>query len=127
MAVAAAAVLAPVAALWLFLSLLDLFFGELAEGLAAAVLLYVALGRGDYPTDIERFLARARVGDLEGADMLLSERARQSEQDEADKSAGMCDFAYRGYSRWFPPVLYYLMLGPLAASLSLGVLGERAV
>ena len=108
-------VLAPVAALWLFLSLLDLFFGELAAGLAAAVLLYVALGRGDYPTDIERFLARARVGDLEGADMLLSERARQSEQDEADKSTGMRDFAYSGYSRWFPPVLYYLMLGPLAA------------
>ena len=86
-------VLAPVAALWLFLSLLDLFFGELAAGLAAAVLLYVALGRGDYPTDIERFLARARVGDLEGADMLLNERARQSDQNEADGSVGMRDFA----------------------------------
>ena len=107
--------------------MLDLFFGKLAAGLAAAVLLYVALGRGDYP-DIERFLARARVGDLEGADMLLSERARQSEQDEADGSAGMRDFAYRGYSRWFPPVLYYLMLGPLCCNhLSFGVFGERAV
>ena len=108
-------VLAPVLALWLFLALLDLFFGALATGLAGVVVLYVAWGRGDYPTDIERFLARARVGDLEGADMLLNERARESEQDEADGSAGMRDFAYRGYSRWFPSVLYYLMLGPLAA------------
>ncbi len=108
-------VLAPVFALWLLLVLLDLFFGGLAEGLAGVVLLYVAWGRGDYPTDIERFLARARVGDIEGADMLLSERARQSDQDEANGSRGMRDFCYRGYSRWFPPVLYYLMLGPLAA------------
>ena len=46
------------------------------------------LGRAIIPTDIERFLARARVGDLEGADMLLSERARQSDQDEADGSRG---------------------------------------
>ena len=47
--------------------------------------------------------------------MLLSERARQSDQDEADWSARMRDFSYLGYSRWFPSVLYYLMLGPLAA------------
>ena len=107
-------VLAPVLALWLSLSLLDLFFGTLATGLAGVVVLYVAWGRGDYPTDIERFLARARVGDLEGADMLLSERAHQSDQVEAE-GQGMRDFAYRGYSRWFPSVLYYLMLGPLAA------------
>ncbi len=108
-------VLAPVFGLWLFMALLDLFFGELAEGLAGVVMLYVAWGRGDYPTDIERFLARARVGDLEGADMLLSDRARQSVQDEADEPRGMRDFSYHGYSRWFPAVFYYLILGPLGA------------
>jgi AmpE protein len=47
--------------------------------------------------------------------MLLSERSRQSDQHEADGSAGMRDFSYRGYSRWFPSGFYYLMLGPLAA------------
>ena len=108
-------VLPPVFALWLILELLDLVFGELAVGLAGVVLLYVAWGRGDYPTDIERFLARARVGDLEGAEMVLSDRTGRSDQDESEEPRGMREFSYRGYSRWFPPVLYYLMLGPLSA------------
>ena len=98
------------------LLLLAVFVGELADALVGLVLLYFAWGRGDYATDLARFLARARVGDQEGADMLLTERARQADSDETGGRRAMRDFAYRGFSRWFPPVLYFWLLGPFAAA-----------
>ena len=98
------------------LLVLAVFLGELADALVGLVLLYFSWGRGDYATDVARFLARARVGDQEGADMLLTERARQADSDETGRRRAMRDFAYRGFSRWFPPVLYFWLLGPFAAA-----------
>ena len=109
-------VAAPLIGTGIALLLLAVFVGELADALVGLVLLYFAWGRGDYATDLARFLARARVGDQEGADMLLTERARQADSNETDGRRAMRDFAYRGFSRWFPPVLYFWLLGPFAAA-----------
>ena len=109
-------VAAPLIGAGIALLLLAVFVGELADALVGLVLLYFAWGRGDYATDLARFLARARVGDQEGADMLLTERARQADSDETGGRRAMRDFAYRGFSRWFPPVLYFWLLGPFAAA-----------
>lgn len=90
--------------------------GGAAEALIGASLLYFAWGRGDYPTDLERFLARARVGDTQGARALLSQLGAQQTQDEEQSSLAMRYFLFRGFSRWFPPVLYFWLLGPFAAA-----------
>ena len=66
-------VAAPLIGAALLLWLLSGLVGGLAEALIGIALLYFAWGRGDYPTDLEKFLARARVGDVEGAQMLLSD------------------------------------------------------
>ena len=109
-------VAAPLIGAGIALLVLAVLLGELADALVGLVLLYFAWGRGDYATDLARFLARARVGDQEGADMLLTERARQADSNETDGRRAMRDFAYRGFSRWFPPVLYFWLLGPFAAA-----------
>ncbi len=90
--------------------------GGAAEALIGASLLYFAWGRGDYPTDLERFLARARVGDTQGARALLSQLGARQTQDEEQSSLAMRYFLFRGFSRWFPPVLYFWLLGPFAAA-----------
>ena len=74
-----APLLAGVTVLWV----LEAFLGGLAEALVGTALLYFSLGRGDYPTELQRFLARARVGDEEGAAMLLSESSTDREPGEA--------------------------------------------
>ena len=107
---------APLIGAGIALLVLAVFLGELADALVGLVLLYFAWGRGDYATDLARFLARARVGDQEGADMLLTERARQADSNETGGRRAMRDFGYRGFSRWFPPVLYFWLLGPFAAA-----------
>ena len=107
-----APLLAGAAVLWV----LEAFLGGLAEALVGTALLYFSLGRGDYPTELQRFLARARVGDEEGAAMLLSEHAADRDPDGARGQRALRDFAYRGFVRWFPPVLYFWSLGPLGAA-----------
>ena len=68
-------VAAPLIGAGIVLLLLAVFLGELADALMGLALLYFAWGRGDYSTDLARFVARARVGDKEGADMLLTDNA----------------------------------------------------
>ena len=107
-----APLLAGVVVLWI----LEAVLGGLAEALIGTALLYFAWGRGDYPTELQRFLARARVGDDEGAAMLLSEPALDSVESESQGHRAMRDFGYRGFARWFPPVLYFWLLGPFGAA-----------
>ena len=52
-----APLLAGVVVLWM----LEAVLGGLAEALIGTALLYFAWGRGDYPTELQRFLARARA------------------------------------------------------------------
>ncbi len=94
---------------------LAFFLGELGEALMSVVLLYFAFGRDDYPTDLQRFLARARVGDLDGAAMLVTDSSAAPEEDIALPNAALEAFGYRGFARWFPTVLYFWLLGPFAA------------
>ena len=48
--------------------------------------------------------------------MLLSEPAADLDPEEARGQRALRDFAYRGFARWFPPVLYFWLLGPLGAA-----------
>ena len=107
---------APLLAGAVVLWILEAFLGGLAEALVGTALLYFSLGRGDYPTELQRFLARARVGDEEGAAMLLSESDSDRSPGEARGQRALRDFAYRGFARWFPPVLYFWLLGPFGAA-----------
>jgi membrane protein required for beta-lactamase induction len=102
--------------IFLFLfSVLAFFLGELGEALVSVALLYFAFGRDDYPTDLQRFLARARVGDLHGAEMLVTDPNALPEQGITLPDAALQAFGYRGFARWFPTVLYFWLLGPFAA------------
>ena len=107
---------APLLAGAVVLWVLEAFLGGFAEALVGTALLYFSLGRGDYPTELQRFLARARVGDEEGAAMLLSEPPADRDPEEARGQRALRDFAHRGFARWFPPVLYFWLLGPLGAA-----------
>ncbi len=98
------------------LSLLQVFLGGFAEALMGVVLLYFSWGRGDYPTELQRFLARARVGDTVGAGALLDLSEEASGDSEAWEREVLGHFAYRGYARWFPSVLYFCLLGPFGAA-----------
>ena len=95
---------------------LAFFLVELGEALMSVALLYFAFGRDDYPTDLQRFLARARVGDLDGAEMLVADPSALSEEGIALPEAALQAFGYRGFARWFPTVLYFCLLGPFAAA-----------
>ena len=48
--------------------------------------------------------------------MLLSESSADREPGEARGQRALRDFAYRGFARWFPPVLYFWLLGPFGAA-----------
>ena len=96
-------------------SVLAFFLGELGEALMSVALLYFAFGRDDYPTDVQRFLARARVGDLDGAEMLVTDPNAHSEHSITLSDAALQAFGYRGFARWFPAVFYFWLLGPFAA------------
>lgn len=108
-------VAAPLIGAGLVLWLSSGLVGGLAEALIGIALLYFAWGRGDYPTDSEKFLARARVGDVEGAQMLLSD-ASVGGTSEPLAVRAIRDLSYRGFARWFPPVLYFWLLGPFGAA-----------
>ena len=82
----------------------------------SVALLYFAFGRDDYPTDLQRFLARARVGDLDGAEMLVTDPSALPKDGITLPEAALQAFGYRGFARWFPTVLYFCLLGPFAAA-----------
>lgn len=111
----ALSMLVPLVAVFLVHAILSMFLGALADFLIGIAVLYFAFGRGDFPTDLERFLARAREGDEAGACALLGDT---SEQVHGDTSfAALHAFTYPGYERWFPPVFYFMTLGPFGAGL----------
>lgn len=107
---------APLMLAGIALAVAQVFLGDFAEALMGVLLLYFSWGRGDYPTELQRFLARARVGDTEGAGALLDLEYPVSESSEAWGREVQAYFVYRGYARWFPPVLYFCLLGPFAAA-----------
>ena len=107
--------LVPLLALFVLHAILAVFLGALADFLMGVAVLYFAFGRGDFPTDLERFLARARDGDEAGAYALLGDASEQAEGNS--NSAALQTLTYRGFERWFPPVFYCMALGPFGAAL----------
>lgn len=98
------------------LNIMRVFLGDFAQALMGLALLYFSWGRGDYATELQRFLARARVGDTAGAGALLDLSERSTGTGEEWERDVLGHFAYRGYARWFPPVLYFCLLGPFGAA-----------
>jgi AmpE protein len=100
--------------LWVFLSSL---FGAAVTLLLGTALLFFAFGRADFPTLTQRFMARARAGDDVGAAMILEQAGGDTGADSREAFARLAarDFLYEGFQRWFPPVFYFVLLGPLWA------------
>lgn len=117
--------------LWWVLDVLEHWLFGLVALVASALVLVWSLGRDDYHTALERFEARVDHDPAAACDAVAAVWApRQSSvNDSGDEAEGDgqdvgeaadCDAAvtqllYGGYARWFPPVLYAVLLGPVAA------------
>lgn len=110
-------VVVPCAVLGLLWVMLSAVFGSAAILLLGVAELFFAFGRADFPTLTQRFMARARVGDDVGAAMVLEEAGADATADSREDFARLAarDFLYEGFQRWFPPVFYFVLLGPLWA------------
>ena len=110
-------VVVPCAVLGVIWIVLFEVFGSPAVLLLGIVELFFAFGRVDFPTLTQRFMARARAGDDVGAAMVLEEAGGDTEADSREGFARLAarDFFYEGFQRWFPPVFYFVLLGPLWA------------
>jgi AmpE protein len=122
-----ALVLAGIALLtgWLLSATQSWLFG-LPELLLTAGLLVWSLGRDDFHTALERYQARIASGAPDASEALAGlwmprERGDTYETNEAgdDDEELRCfqRLSYAGYSRWFAPLFYFLLVGPLAAVL----------
>ena len=111
-------VIVPCAGLGLVFAILAEMFGAAAMLLLGTPALFFSFGRGDWAALTERFRARAAAGDVEGAWLSLEE-AGFSMPEAGDAENAGSDAAkvllYDGFQRWFPPVFYFLLLGPLFA------------
>ena len=97
--------------------LIEGVFGGAAMLLLGTAALFFAFGREDFPTLSQRFLARARVGDNEGAAMLIESASGDSSADDVNDFGGVAAsfFSVMALRRWFGPVIYFLLLGPVGA------------
>lgn len=110
-------VVVPVALLALLVGVLMGVFGGVIELIVGTAVLLFSFGRLDFPTVTERYLARARHGDIAGAALVLEEcgldNATHDNEAFAADAAGV--LLYEGFQRWFAPVFYFLLLGPYGA------------
>lgn len=65
----------------------------------------------------QRFLARTRAGDNEGAAMVIESAGGDSSADDVDNFGDVAAsfFSLMALQRWFGPVIYFLLLGPTGA------------
>ena len=120
------------------LSLFDDWLFALPELLASAALLLWSLGRGDYHGAVERCRA-GPAADPGAADATasglwmppiaseaLEAGTAQQREERADSATSPADtaslpllerVAYAGYARWFAPLFWFALLGPVAAVL----------
>jgi AmpE protein len=110
-------VVAPSVVFVLLYILVEGVFGGAAMLLLGTAALFFAFGREDFPTLTQRFLARARVGDNEGAAMVIESAGGDSSADDVDDFGDVAAsfFSLMALQRWFGPVIYFLLLGPLGA------------
>lgn len=116
-------------------------FDELGDGsfgllelLASAAILLWSLGSEDYHTALERLAARSTgpaaddgapdgaAPDDAGAAEIVASLWMPAEPEHADDGgSARRRLVYAGFARWFPPLFYFALLGPL------GALAYRAV
>ncbi len=117
----ALAVLGPALVAYLVLDVLgSVLFGLPWFAGAVALLLY-SLGRGDFTSQMEQYRSQALSGNFEGAFLQeMSEAPARVEGEEPLSPADVHTLAqryllYEGCQRWFAVVLYFMLLGPVAA------------
>jgi len=113
------------AGVWVLGEIEGWLFG-LASLLASAGLFTWSLGRDDYHTALERYEAR-RMSDTVAArqalrSLWIPESGELSDTDlldvsEESEEAALQRLVYSGYARWFAPLFYFLLAGPVAALL----------
>lgn len=108
---------APTAAFAVSLAILEGLFGGVATLFVGAAALFFSFGREDYPTITQRFLARARAGDNEGAAMVVESAGGNAEAEDEDGFTDVASvfFSKMALQRWFGPVIYFFLLGPSGA------------
>lgn len=125
-----ALVLAGIALLtgWLLSAMHAWLFG-LPELLLTAGLLVWSLGREDFHTALERYQARTAIGAPDASEALVGlwmpREGRETYETDETNEAGDVDeelrclqrLSYAGYSRWFAPLFFFLLGGPVAAVL----------
>ena len=115
------AVLAPLTLLYWVLAVLQGWLFGLPTLLAWATLLLWSMGREDYHTATERFAALRDAGDDEGAwlcaQSVWSPQPLPAESATAAEAIEHCEqrLLYCGFQRWFAPLFWFLLFGPLAA------------
>ena len=108
---------APTSAFVIASTILESLFGGAAALLVGTGALFFSFGREDYPTITQRFLARARAGDNEGAAMVVESAGGNPEADDEADFADVVSvfFSKMAMQRWFGPVIYFFLLGPAGA------------
>lgn len=111
-------VVVPCAGFTLAYAVLEEVFGAAAVLLLGTPALFFSFGRLPWPSLVDRFRSRVAAGDIEGA-MLALEAVGYSDPEVDDAVSAERDGArfllYEGFQRWFPPVFYFLLLGPFFA------------
>jgi AmpE protein len=110
-------VVAPLVLFALLYILVEGVFGSAAMLLLGTAALFFAFGREEFPTLTQRFLARARVGDNGGAARVIESAGGDSSADDVDDFGDVAAsfFSVMALQRWFGPVIYFLLLGPIGA------------
>lgn len=108
---------APTAIFAIVFAILEGLFGGAAMLLIGTAALFFSFGREDYPTITQRFLARARAGDNEGAALVVESAGGNAEADQEGDFADVASvfFSKMALQRWFGPVIYFFLLGPAGA------------
>jgi len=111
-------VVIPSAGFALVYSVVEQLFGAAAMLLLGTAALFFSFGRLDWVALVERCRARAAVGDYEGVALSLEEAGGDAVAvDDLDAFGRVVsrELLYEGFQRWFPPVVYFLLIGPVGA------------
>jgi AmpE protein len=99
----------------------DALFGLLSLCLYVLVLLY-SLGRGDFSETLQGYLAKWNAGNFESAFLSAKQIGDFARLDDVESHQSLHarvrqQVFYQGYERWFAPVFWFLLLGPVGALL----------
>jgi AmpE protein len=111
-------VVIPSAGFALLYGVLEQIFGGAAMLLLGTAALFFSFGRLDWVALVERCRARATVEDYQGVALVIEEAGGDPIQvEDLDEFGRVVSRAllYEGFQRWFPPALYFILIGPVGA------------